>query len=730
MIRDMDLKESKTHALSRSQLVLVVLFSLGGLIITLEAPSIFLGMRLLLCPIFSLLAFLLYRSCWGLVVAVPSSLATIWLFGDPLTAFRLLGEIGAITWWNRKNRCDNAIRGGRIIRHVAIFAMFIGCPFLYFTEVYQLGTPHNVALTLVFKNFITSIFNVLVSYAVYSWVELKRNRRLEGSRHRISLKTLTSVVLMLICILLSFILIRRGFAVASDRSQMLILQRNASLATLLRQVHRSEPFTDSSDLDQLIVAPSVLGIQERKKQGLEATNEYDIDSRDGKLVIVKPEGEETVWFRLKMNHNDATLEYKPSFFADVLPDLKIYDNNRIIGNQLSLFAPTDGSKLDRLMAGYWSYSHPDSQYSELRDIQIFTPDIAYVRGLARTTNNALQILAEVVVVALFVSNFIAQKLTNEWAAILPKAVSDAEDVDLDELYIQSPITEISNSVASINDRTSEIIRAKNQIEYLNAITQRQLSTAAEIQRFFLTKVFPEGLSYEVTALTRPAYDVGGDWYDTFTIGKHSFFVVADVCDKGVGSALFMSVFRTLIRYSTRFSFKEESVPDAGQAMIDVISDVNQYMSGNHGDSAYFATVFFAHLHEDTSELSYVSAGHETILVRKATGGFDELEATGPALGIFDWASYTSSTAGFSDGEVILAYSDGVIDARNASDQGYGFDRLKVYFDRCGEQSVVEMQDGLLRDLDEYMNSTEQFDDITMMFVKRFKCNSSPDRPDV
>ena len=141
------------------------------------APSIFLGMRLLLCSIFSLLAFLLYRSYWGIVVAVPSSLATIWLFGDPLTAFRLLGEMGAITWWNRKNRCDNAIRGGRIIRHVAFFAVFVGCPFLYFTEVYQLGTPHNVALTLVFKNFITSIFNVLVSYAVYSWDRLKRNRR-------------------------------------------------------------------------------------------------------------------------------------------------------------------------------------------------------------------------------------------------------------------------------------------------------------------------------------------------------------------------------------------------------------------------------------------------------------------------------------------------------------------------------------------------------------------------
>ena len=719
MIRVMEMKESKTHALSKSQLVLVVLLSLGGLIITLAAPSIFLGMRLLLAPFFSLLAFLLYRSCWGLVVAVPSSLATIWLFGDPLTAFRLLGEMGAITWLNRKSRCDNAIRGGRIIRHVAIFAVFVGCPFLYLTEVYQLGTPHNVALTLVYKNFITSIFNVLVSYAVYSWIELKRNRRLEGSRHRISLKTLTSVVLMLICILLSFMLIRRGFAVASDRSQMLILQRNASLATLLRQVHRSEPFNSSSDLDQLIVAPPGLGIQERKQQGIESTNEYDIDSRDGRLVIVKPEEEEAVWFRFKLNQNDNLLEYKPAFFADLLPELDAFDNSRMISDQLSILAPTHGSKLDRLMAGYWSYSHPDSKYSDLKEIQIFTPDEPYVRGLARSTNKALEILAQVVVLSLFVSNFVAQRLTNEWAAILPKAGSDAQDADLEELYIQSPITEISNSVASINDRTSEIIRAKNQIEYLNAIAQRQLSTAAEIQRFFLTKVFPEGVSYEVTALTRPAYDVGGDWYDTFTIGKHSFFVVADVCDKGVGSALFMSVFRTLIRYSTRFSFREDNVSDPGQAMVDVISDVNQYMSGNHGDSAYFATVFFGHLHEETSDLCYVSAGHETVLVRKASGSFDELEATGPALGIFEGAFYTSSTAGFSDGEVILAYSDGVIDARNASDQGYGFDRLKAFFSRCGDQSVVEMQDNLLDEIDHYMDKSDQFDDITMMFIRRF-----------
>lgn len=77
----MGMKGSKTHRLSKAELVSLTLLSLGGLIITLAAPSVFLGMRLLLGSSFSLLAFLLYRSYWGLAVAIPSSLATTWLFG-------------------------------------------------------------------------------------------------------------------------------------------------------------------------------------------------------------------------------------------------------------------------------------------------------------------------------------------------------------------------------------------------------------------------------------------------------------------------------------------------------------------------------------------------------------------------------------------------------------------------------------------------------------------------
>lgn len=180
----------------------------------------------------------------------------------------------------------------------------------------------------------------------------------------------------------------------------------------------------------------------------------------------------------------------------------------------------------------------------------------------------------------------------------------------------------------------------------------------------------------------------------------------------------MSVFRTLIRYSTLFSFREEQDHGPERVMVDVISDVNHYMSSNHGSCMYFATVFFGHIDEKSSKLSYISAGHETALLRKHDGDYMQMEATGPALGIFDGAVYDSSSVEFEAGEIILAYSDGVTDARSPSGERYGMERLKNFFTEHHLQTTDELQRDLLESLDNFMQDTEQFDDITMMFIKR------------
>ena len=92
--------------------------------------------------------------------------------------------------------------------------------------------------------------------------------------------------------------------------------------------------------------------------------------------------------------------------------------------------------------------------------------------------------------------------------------------------------------------------------------------------------------------------------------------------------------------------------------------------------------------------------------------------TGPALGIFDGANYASSSTTFEADDWILAYTDGVTDARSPQDKGYGLDQLRSFFSSHNGQSAEEMKDGLLKELDDYMDGAEQFDDITMMFIQR------------
>ena len=730
------LRGQVSQHLQRRDVIALLVLAIVGVMLTLHAPTIFFGARVLLGPCCSLLAFLLYRSYWGIAVAIPSSLATVALFGDALTAIRLIGEMVFVTWLCRGSSADKAIRYGRVIRYVVLYAIVVGCPFLFLTEVFLEGTQVSIALTLVYKNFVTSVFNALVAYALYSWLELRRNRRIQGSSHQISLKTLTSVLIMLTCILMSYWLITKEFVIASERAQMLVLQRNYSFASLLMNLQSSSPIVAESELP-VPLEQSVKGLQSGQMLGLgggfDRTNEYDIVNWNGRNRLVKPKGEGSVWYQIRVGKEGTPLRYKNAFFDHVLPQLSPYEKLRLISSDLLILAPREGSDIDRLRGAYWKYVHQGSFSGQPFEIQVYASTSEFINGLSEVANTALSRLAEVVIAALVLSSLISNRLTKEWSAILPQGggdfdltVGDPSVDDVDSPYNQSPVYEIDYSVNQINARTSRIVASKKKIEALNAIAKRQMATAAEIQSFFLAKDFPQGHSYDVAAMTKSAYEVGGDWYDAFTIDQHSFFVVADVCDKAIGSALFMSVFRTLIRTTTTNVFDAGARDDdASQGLVDVLSEVNRYMSINHGESMYFATVFFAHVSDTEDQLSYVSAGHESVMLNHGDHSHALLPATGPALGLFPDAVYQCASHRFAEGDVLLAYSDGVTDARNERDESFSAARLKAYFDQVHQQSVFEMRDQLYARLIEYMNGAEQFDDITIMFVKRTRPQLTP-----
>ena len=263
-----------------------------------------------------------------------------------------------------------------------------------------------------------------------------------------------------------------------------------------------------------------------------------------------------------------------------------------------------------------------------------------------------------------------------------------------------------------------------------AVTEKQLETAKSIQADFLLVDLPKSIHYEVEAYSRPALTIGADWYDMVSVGQHVFLVVADVCDKGVPSALYMSVFRSLIRsklldLSSRLGDDDLShgipVAQADQIASECIrlsiDQTNRYMAVNQNSSMMFATVFIAAINTSTGFVSYISAGHEPPLLI-GSSGLSKLDSSGgPAIGLFDTVEYSVSIAQLEPSDSLVIYSDGLVDARGRSEEGWGYGRLEQLLTRFSDKNPSELMRIILETVDQFKGQEEQFDDLTVMVWK-------------
>jgi serine phosphatase RsbU (regulator of sigma subunit) len=246
-------------------------------------------------------------------------------------------------------------------------------------------------------------------------------------------------------------------------------------------------------------------------------------------------------------------------------------------------------------------------------------------------------------------------------------------------------------------------------------------------------------SWETAAYFKPARQVAGDFYDVFQVPGGSIgFVVADVCDKGVGAALFMALFRSLIRiFSGQTSLNglpltcsdarlDEADDYANHPTVDpahvtalrAIHLTNNYIALNHGDLAMFATLFFGILDPDSGTLSYVNGGHEPIFVVGPGGGVKErLAVTGPSVGVEPNINFKIRQSRLEPGDILLGYTDGVVEA-NALDGGFfTMDRLVAILD-APASSAAELLDRIAGSLQEHIGEADQFDDVTLLAIRR------------
>lgn len=259
--------------------------------------------------------------------------------------------------------------------------------------------------------------------------------------------------------------------------------------------------------------------------------------------------------------------------------------------------------------------------------------------------------------------------------------------------------------------------------YLNevtsfAVTEKQIDTAKSIQKDFLLSSLPSSPAYDVAALSRPALQIGADWYDMVDAGDYAVFVVADVCDKGVPSALYMSVFRSLIRSKILDRCGELGCsPDASSVIRDAIEQTNNYMADNQNDSMMFATVFIAAVHKPSGRASYICAGHESPVLVSARGLSMLDTVSGPAIGLFGGVSYPVYSVNLQPGDALVVYSDGLVDARDPQNVGWGIDRLRALLEVTRVNTASQLMATIVSRVDAYMAGADPFDDLTVMVFR-------------
>jgi sigma-B regulation protein RsbU (phosphoserine phosphatase) len=281
-------------------------------------------------------------------------------------------------------------------------------------------------------------------------------------------------------------------------------------------------------------------------------------------------------------------------------------------------------------------------------------------------------------------------------------------------YLPKPFNAVLLKARVVSTLEKKRLRDKERL-YAKSL-ERELEIGREIQKSFLPEQLPEVAGWEIAARFAPARQVAGDFYDAFALpatGRIGL-VVADVCDKGVGAALFMALFRSLLRATATGDTVSGTNDAAG--LERAVRLTNDYIARTHGRACMFATLFFAVLDPATGSLHYINGGHEAPVLLGAGGVRSRLAPTGPAVGMMADSVFEVATARLAPGEGLLAFTDGVTDARGASGR-YGEERLLSLIGRP-VSSAASLLDAIEADVNAHVGGADQADDITLLAVRR------------
>ncbi|MBR1945320.1 MAG: SpoIIE family protein phosphatase [Alphaproteobacteria bacterium] len=263
---------------------------------------------------------------------------------------------------------------------------------------------------------------------------------------------------------------------------------------------------------------------------------------------------------------------------------------------------------------------------------------------------------------------------------------------------------LSNGINTMVDTLKEAIAEAA------ARLDKELEFAREIQHAALPRIFPpypNKNEFDIFASMTAAKEVGGDFYDFFLLGhngSHIGIVIADVSGKGIPAALFMMSAKTLIK----------NFAETGMSPAEIFYHTNEKLCENN-EAGMFVTAFMGILEIETGKFTYVNAGHNPPLIKRADGGFERMTLKpGFMLGALDSFAYQQSETCLDGGDTIFLYTDGVTEAQNKNLELFGDDRLHDVLNENADKAPKGLLTAVHEAVAAYVDGAEQSDDLTML----------------
>ena len=237
---------------------------------------------------------------------------------------------------------------------------------------------------------------------------------------------------------------------------------------------------------------------------------------------------------------------------------------------------------------------------------------------------------------------------------------------------------------------------------------QDVELAAQVQRMFLPTHRPSIRGLEIAGKMQPVSGVSGDYYSYIPIDEHTLqIVIADVAGKGVPAALLMSATAAAVQFEA-------------SGNRDILEVVNRLNSGLYSlsDSSRYVTLLLAHIDVRQRSLRYVNCGHNPALLFHAkTDDVVPMNSSCFPIGMFDRDACATNSVNLDTGDVLVFYTDGVIEAENLLEEEFGMERLSTLI-RCGHtMSATDLMNHILKSVTDFSRDVGFDDDVTILVVK-------------